>query len=912
MYTGLGFLSIIRNMNYYQQLLESYSLLKKRQLKIILEAASYKRTYSDIVGKNKNLKQPISSEMQTLTGMGTEEEEPQLEAMKTVLDQQVYVTKPTAENPEGKQMPYWTVKGDNGPIKIITTAGTFDSRGWKELESQIARRLEGQNPDMMNGYKSSGRDIMQDPIFSDTAKTEEERLHLESTAKEIRQMSTTTLPNLITAGFAGDPGKITKEDSDAPGWVKDPKNHLDSYSGQSLWSKVNNESVGEVAKVIEDEGGTFTGTQANSEDKHEGVTSMHEFAKKCMKLQQFLNGDEGAFTDNDARWVHTNVILDNTNNKVRYNSGEIDGYGISFDHTTTKRSKQKETMSVGLARIYNEKIKDWVEERNKKIPAGEQITSEQFEVPEKKLIPEQLKNSKWCSDFRGKQAEKIVGFVPQFLELASMIADHNTQDGRSVDAKSLKAEIQRKKDSMATEMGKLFGESEAVLTEAFKIKDWDKKGLLLSDEYTEGIVQTVDALKTLGKSEKAIVTTLFKRIVSNQVAFFKTVDADFVFQAGQQTGPSEKADVFVTKLDRDDYLKALEKIGVTNADKRERIAKENTKTIRDMVMTEGGKKFDGLEGDELDSALRELLKSKKLYRSLDTTFDLDQEVYTIPLSLKTYITESDTRLGQTRSMEDTMSLLLDPSDDKHYKKGQRKERVEEFIAKNEKSLGVSEGPGREEYRKVTEAFKSMAEVGTLIKGDKRIKGMKPTAIVKVVQDLIKQNAAAPSLSDKYLLEYLTKNFERDKEDGRESVRLATFVERLLYKKTEQTILSSGNEGRISGYKAMLASVAMFTGMSADSTFAMEMDLIGNKSKFYNQDDCIRDQAIKMKQGSLDLTRTDVSNDFGNMSLKFERKGNSSVFGLKTTGCDNMFSGKLGEDVLASFLKAQALLFERLL
>ena len=68
----------------------------------------------------------------------------------------------------------------------------------------------------------------------------------------------------------------------------------------------------------------------------------------------------------------------------------------------------------------------------------------------------------------------------------------------------------------------------------------------------------------------------------------------------------------------------------------------------------------------------------------------------------------------------------------------------------------------------------------------------------------------------------------------------------------------------------------------------------------------------MAQGKLPLSRTDVSNDWGNMSLKFERKRNSSVFGLKTTGCESIFDGSLKEDVLGTFLRAQAVLFEALL
>ena len=897
-------------MNYYQQLLESYSLLKKRQLRVLLEAL---KPYSAIVQSNPNLEQPIADEMNALTGLGNEGEEPQLEVMKGVLQAQTK-TLPGEGDAQGKTLTWYTAQGDAGPVQIIGARGGFDRQGWKTLQGQVARRLEAQNPDTQNPYKSSGRDILQDPLFSDTAKTEEERLHSESTAREIRLMSTTTIPNLITAGFAGDVGRVTKKDSDAPGWVKDPKNHLDSYSPQSLWSKVNNEKVSEVARVIEEEGGDFKGDQANWEDKHEGVDSMHTFAKKCLKLQQYLNGDEGAFTDNDARWVHTNIILDSTNNKVRYNRGEIDGYGISFDHTTTKRSLQKETMSVGLARIYNEKIQDWVDERNKKFPEGEQITPEQYEVPEKKLIPEQLKSAKWCSNFRGTEAEHIVGFIPQIMDISNMLSDYENSEKRTSDSKNLKDEMDRKKDVMAESMAKLFAESEGVLGEAFKVKDWDKKGEIVSDEYSEGIIQTVDALKKLGKNEKEIVKTIFKRIVSTETPFFKTVDSDFVFQAGQKTGPSEKADIFVTKLDKPDYLRALKDLGIKDEGKRERIAKENTKTLREMLTVEGGRKLDGLEGDKLDSALRELLKSKKLYKHLDTKYDLDTDVYTVPLSLKTYISEADTRLGQTRSMRDTMGTLLTPNDDRWHKKGQDKDRIVEFIEQNEKSLGVGakDGPSRESYRSMIKKFDSIAKVGDMIKGNDKIKGMSTTQVSKVVQDMIRQNNAAPSISDKFLLDYLNKNFERDKEDGRESVRLASFVERLLFQKSEENILTSGDEERKTAYRTMLASISMYTGMSADSTFAMEMDLLGGKSKFYNQDDCVKEQAIKMAKGTLPLNRTDVSNDWGNMSLKFERKGNSSVFGLKTKGCDNIFKGSVKEDVLKAFLNAQAVLFEKLL
>lgn len=902
-------------MNYYTELLESYNLLKKRALRVSLNEAL--KPYSAIIQSNPNLVAPISTEMETLTGLGSDDQEPQLEVMKGVLQVQTRVVAGEGEGSEGggKTITWYTAKGDSGPITIIGARGGFDKQGWKTLQGQVARRFESQNPNTQNAYKSSGRDILEDPLLSDTAKTEEERLHAQSTAEEIRQMSTTTLPNLIGAGFAGDPGKVTKKDSDAPGWVKDPKNHLDSYSLQSLWSKVNNEKVTEVAKIIESEGGTFAGEKANWEDKHEGVTSMHEFARKCMKLQQYINGDEGAFTDNDARWVHTNVILDNTNNKVRYNKGEIDGYGISFDHTTTKRSMQKETMSVGLARIYNEKIQEWVADRNKRIPDGDQITSEQFEVPEKKLVPEQLKNAKWCSDFRGTQAEKIVGFVPHIIEISRMLRDYEDSDKRVSGSKELKEELQRKKDLMATEMSKLFGENAAVLGEAFKVAKWEKDGEILSDEYTEGITQTVTALKRLGKNEREIVKQLFNRIVTNQFQFFDTVNPDLVFNTGGRTGPSEKADNYAVKTDRDDYMRALKDMGVEDKKKRERIVKANTTTLRYLAEGELGSKLKGLSDEEKTGMITNLVNSKKLYKDRDVTFDLDQPMYSIPLSLKTYITETDTRLGQTRAMVDTIGMMLDPTDSKHYKKNQDQAKVERFVKQNEESLGIGteNGPSRESYRDMMGKLRSIGEVGNMIKGDDRIKGMGQTDVARVVKDLIRGANGVPSLNEKFLLDYLTKNFERDKEDGRESVRLASFVERQLMETAERSILKSPDQEKKLSYRTALASISMFTGMSADSTFAMEMDLINNKSKLYNQDDCIKEQAVRMQRGTLPLKRTSVSNDFGNMSLKFERKGNSSVFGLKTSeGCENILKGNLKESVLQDFLKAQALLFETLL
>ena len=909
-------------MNYYQELLESYSLLKKRQLKIVLGERNIQhsqhgqRNYAKIVEKNPNLVEPISNEMKNLTGMAYEDEEPQLEVMKPELQQQ------TKTNADGTTSTWWTVQGDSGPITIIGARGGFDKQGWKNFQGQVARRLETQNPDLQSNPNLSPTDTRENPIISDTAKTQEEQLHMDATFKEISEMRKTTLPSLLAAGFAGDPGRISKKDSDAPGWVKDPKNHLDSHSGQSLLSKVRNEKVTEVAKVIEEEGGTFKGEKATWEDKHEGVTSMHSFADKCLKLQQFINGDETAFTDNDARWVHTNVILDSTNNKVRYSRGDIAGYGISFDHTTTRRSLQQETMSVGLARIYNEKIQDWVAEQNKKVenPKEDGISAEQFKVPEKKLTPEQLKNSNWCSNFRGTQAEKIIGFVPQIMDISQMIQKHGGLDKRTSEAKELTAEIDRKKDIIATEMAGMFKQSVAVLEEAFKVNDWNTKGLIVSDEYTEGILQTVGALKRFGKGEREIVQKIFENIVTNQQKFFQTVDSDFVFQAGANKGPAEKADTYVTKLDGDDYLRALKDLGVKDEKERKRIKTANTKTLRDLLTIEaratkkGKDTVDKLSGQKLEDHLRTILKGKKLSKHLDTKYDLDQKVFTIPLSLKTYITDSDTRLGSTRSMTDTINLMLDPSDKKNYNKDQDQARVTRFIEQNEASLGVGTdtGPTKEAYDTMLGKISSIGKVGEMIKGDKRIKGMGSTQVATVITGLLRQTAGLPSLSDKFLSDYLEKNFQRDKEDGRESVRLASFVERKLFEAAEANILGSEDDDEKLAYRTALGSISMFTGMSADSTFALEMDILNNKSKFYNQDDCVREQAVAMAQGKLPLSRTDVSNDWGNMSLKFERKGNSSVFGLKSTGCESIFGGSLKEDVLGTFLRAQAVLFEALL
>jgi len=909
-------------MNYYQELLESYSLLKKRQLKIVLGERTYQqsqhgqRNYAKIVEKNPGLVEPISNEMKNLTGMAYEDEEPQLEVMKPELQQQ------TKTNADGTTSTWWTVEGDNGPITIIGARGGFDKQGWKNFQGQVARRLEAQNPDLQSNPDLSPTDTRENPIISDTAKTQEEQLHMDATVKEISAMRKTTLPSLLAAGFAGDPGRVTKKDSDAPGWVKDPKNHLDSFSGQSLLSKVRNEKVTEVARVIEEKGGTFKGERANWEDKHEGVDSMHEFAKKCLKLQQFLNGDEGAFTDNDARWVHTNVILDSTNNKVRYNRGDIAGYGISFDHTTTARSKQQETMSVGLARIYNEKIQDWVDAQNKKVddPKKDGISTEQFKVPDKELTPEQIKGSNWCSNFRGTQAEKVLGFVPHIMDISQMIQDYGGLDKRTKEAKDLNAEIARKKDIIATEMAGMFKQSVAVLEEAFKINDWNKKGLIISDEYTEGILQTVGALQRFGKGEREIVKKIFANIVSNQQKFFETVDSDFVFQAGGNTGPSEKADTYVTKLDGDDYLRALKDLGVKDEKERKRIKTANTKTLRDLLTIEarttkkGKETVDSLSGQKLEDHLRTILKGKKLSKHLDTKYDLDRKVFTIPISLKTYITDADKRLGGTRNITDTINLMLDPSDKKNYKKGQDQARVTRFIEQNEASLGVGTdtGPTKVAYDTMLGKIQSIGKVGEMIKGDKRIKGMGSTDVAAVITGMLKQTAGLPSLSDKFLSDYLEKNFKRDKEDGREAVRLASFVERKLFEAAEANILGSDDEEEKLAYRTALGSISMFTGMSADSTFALEMDILNNKSKFYNQDDCVREQAVAMAQGKLPLSRTDVSNDWGNMSLKFERKGNSSVFGLKSTGCESIFDGSLKENVLATFLQAQAVLFETLL
>jgi hypothetical protein len=264
-------------------------------------------------------------------------------------------------------------------------------------------------------------------------------------------------------------------------------------------------------------------------------------------------------------------------------------------------------------------------------------------------------------------------------------------------------------------------------------------------------------------------------------------------------------------------------------------------------------------------------------------------------------------------MTDTINLMLDPSDKKNYKKGQDQARVTRFIEQNEASLGVgtATGPTKVAYDTMLGKIQSIGKVGEMIKGDKRIKGMGSTDVAAVITGMLKQTAGLPSLSDKFLSDYLEKNFKRDKEDGREAVRLASFVERKLFEAAEANILGSDEEEKLA-YRTALGSISMFTGMSADSTFALEMDILNNKSKFYNQDDCVREQAVAMAQGKLPLSRTDVSNDWGNMSLKFERKGNSSVFGLKSTGCESIFDGSLKENVLATFLQAQAVLFETLL
>jgi len=898
-------------MNYYSQLLESYSLLKKRQLRIIVEGL---KGYAAVIQSNPNLEQPIAAEMQQMTGISHEDEGPaNIEAMKPLLQAQSVQTGPPGEDGMPQMGEFYVAKGDSGPITIITVKGNFDRQGWKILQSQVARKLESQNPDMQNAYKSSGRSIEEDPLHSDTARTEEERLQSETTARQIRIMSETTLPNLIATGFAGDPGRITKEDSDAPGWVKDPKNHLDSYAPQSLWSKVTNEKVEEIAKIIEKDGGKFEGTRANWEDKLEGVTSMHMFAQKCMKLQQDLNGAKGTFTDNDARWVHNNVIIDEENNKVRYTAGEYETYGISFDHTTTARSKQKETMSVGLARIYNEKIKDWLEERNKGFEGDDKMSSEQFEVPKKQLTPTQIKNAKWCSDFRGKQTEKIVGFVPQIMDLAQMMAARDKGDS------VLGEEINRKTETLAIEMGKMLKAGEETLRQAFEVARWNKKGTILSDDYIDGIVQTVDGLKKVGKSEKEIMKVLLRRVVGASHQFFQKVDTDFVFQSGEREGPGEKADVVAAKLDKDDYLRALEDLGIKSNARRQRILKQNKKTLREMLMIEGGKNLEEVAPENLDGALRELLKQKKLYKHLDTTYDLDSEIFTIPISLKTYVSDSDTRFGQTRRMGDTFELLMDPTKEitsdgkrKQYKKNQDPVRVGKFIKDIEKQLGVDKGDKKDEYQKMLAKFNKIATISTLIKGEEKVKGSTQANVVAAVNSLLKSESALPSLNDKFMDDYLTKNYERDKEDGREAVRLATFVERKLWEGFEKNLQTAPAEEQ-RAYKAMVAALTIFAGGSTDSTFGMSIDLLDRGMELYDQDECIRLQAKKMMDGKLTLDRGKSQKlDFGTMSLKLERSGNSSVFGLKSSGCEELKSKPLKEGVLQDFLKAQALLFETLL
>jgi hypothetical protein len=914
------------------QLLESYSLLKKRKLKIYLSEARQK-SYQQIVNNNQQLEKPIADKMQQITGLAAWNGEPvNIDAIKKAPG---IIPDEKFDSSGGSLGTSYSADAGEGPVPIISNRNQFMGRnGWKILQSQVARQLDTENPNLQSDPEKTGVDTIDNPLLSDTAKTEEERLHSMDSLRELKLMAETTMPALIAAGWAGDIGRVTQEDSDTPGWVKDPHVQIDSYSPQSVRSKITTDVLDDIEERIKEEGGDFLGERANEEDKHEAVDSFHEFSKKCLKLQQFLNGDKEAFTTEDARWVHTNVVADTFNDRVRFRIAGVDAFGISFDHKATERSKQRETMAAGMARIYDEKIQQWLDIKNKDVPEGEELQSEQFSIPEEKVIPEQIERSKF-SDFRGTETERILTFVPQILEVSKLLSQLGEVDGNTTEGKELQAEIERKKEIMATDIAKLFASSETVLKEAFSIADLDKSGKILNDEYTAGIIKTVEALKGLGRNEKEIIKKIFKGIVQQGQPFFSAMDADFVFHAGHSEGVGEKADIVVTKLDEEDYMRALKTIGVTSEAKRKEVRDKNKKTLRELLETEHRKELDdqGLEGAEREKALKEYLKAEKLYKHKED-FDLDREVYTVPISLKTYITSTDNRLGMTKESGSVLALLDNPDitsydGKKLYKKGQNQERSAEFIKRNEETVlraaADIDGNGeltsprekqqyeavKRQYKKTIKGLQRIDEMAGIIRGDKKIIGSTPTETMKSVKALLGKQGF--SISDDYLLDYLTKQYEKKKEDGRAGVRLSTFVQRALLKQAEEN--ASKNEVRQRAYKAVLGSLALFAGASADSMFAMSINIKEGKTKLYNQDDCIQDDVIDMIQGRGKYNRTAESSNFGdhNTRLTYERRRNGMVFGIKSAGCEgSMPQGEISEDVLATFLKAQSILFEKML
>ena len=70
----------------------------------------------------------------------------------------------------------------------------------------------------------------------------------------------------------------------------------------------------------------------------------------------------------------------------------------------------------------------------------------------------------------------------------------------------------------------------------------------------------------------------------------------------------------------------------------------------------------------------------------------------------------------------------------------------------------------------------------------------------------------------------------------------------------------------------------------------------------------------MVRGKGPYKRDTFKSTFGenNTQLLYERKTKGFVIGVKSDGCPDSISGEISEDVLATFLKAQSILFEKML
>ena len=586
--------------NYFEELLDSYSKLKKRQLRINLSKVN------EGAATEAEAEQQLLAAIRTAAGM----EQPYMPFGSE--DFTFQVTK-TGKN-KGNIGVYYEGLGSNPRTSIATPEGIkiVSDVIWNKLIKVFMDGGPGK------GSMASSEDLEKqipgeeaDPDPEVLSRNDLDKLH--PNLSEYLNKGLNLVHKLMDQGFLSDDDAVWVKNWSNQSMDKDrPRRYLRNHFFGNVQGGIPRQILStftegkeSVFALPKDGVGELLTQKIEPDDVARGLELQNQL------FEIMLRQSDDKMTEEDALFLKQHIRYGKRDGKLFvWYRGDLDQpFGISFDYS------KKSPMRLFF----------------------EEFSSTMKEEFSDALIEQSMQAGSTAS--RGS-LNQIFGNATEKLFMAAALDTIGAREA----AFKIRAQV-----------GTVGGES---LKRAFQIKDLTDSGEIIATEETEELSELIDNLVKRGIGPEEALISIAKRmhIIANKFLRKNSEGRDFILHSGGKTGGGRKADVVEGGFDKDKMLNGLRAYGMSKEQAKDKLVPLSVRgMLEEHILTKKERNMGPTKKeDALSKAAAKLAKENGL-----KSLDLDDEVYTHNISLKVYHSASERKLGESSTILGPIKHLRD-------------------------------------------------------------------------------------------------------------------------------------------------------------------------------------------------------------------------------------------------------------